>query len=137
MSLTVAYLVQFTLDRGWLFRTVDVYYDPWSLTQQHQQSLEKVLHERLKHHVNKFVKSYKKILGGNINVRKVKAVDKPRSRAHPNNFQLGVWLADKIVRRYDRLESSMDQSLIKTKNITEDVNLTYTECLSFQDDFQD
>jgi hypothetical protein len=137
MLFTVATLVRLALERGWVFKAVDIFYDPKSLTREHQSAIEEVLHKRLKKYANQFVQRYDKNLGEKVNFRKAKALEKPRSGSQPDKFQLGIWLADRIVRRSDEVISKGAEGLIETENLTRMVNDTLTECLNSQGDSRD
>jgi len=128
MILTIAYLIQMLLERKWKFKTVDVFYDPKSLSQEHKIAVEKVLQDRLKQHVKRFLQSTNH--HGRVKVRRVKAVKKSKPKTTPDKFQLGTWLADRIVRRYNKIVNMKRRNLIETKDITQDVIDTLNDFLN-------
>ena len=119
MIFTVAHLIRMLLDQNWMFKTVDLFYDPKSLSNDHEAAMVKCHQENLKQHIKNFLK--RNNIGKNINIRRVNAVKKPKKGCRPDKFQLGTWLADRIVRRYNKIGKIEEGSLIKTKDITEDV----------------
>jgi len=56
-------------------------------------------------------------------------VEKPQSGSPPDKFQLGVWLADRIVRSYEKVSANKDGDSIITLDITKDVNEDLIELL--------
>jgi hypothetical protein len=128
MILTVAYLIRMLLERKWKFKTVDVFYDPKSLSQEHKIAVEKVLQDRLKQHLKRFLQSTNH--HGRVKVRRVKAVEKPKPGSTHDKFQLGTWLADRIVRRYNKVVNMERRNLIETKDITQDVVDTLNDFLN-------
>jgi hypothetical protein len=103
MIFTIAKLDLRLLARSWAFKTIDIFYDSKSLTPQHRDSIEQYLRNNLTQRLNQSAAMHDKNFGGKIKVRRVKAVGKPRPGSPPDKFQLGVWLADRIVRRYEEV----------------------------------
>jgi len=128
MMFTVAYLVRIVLERRWNFKTADVFYDPKSLSKEHKCAMTKYLQDKLKLHIKHFLQNTK--IDGKINVRRVEAVKKSKPKTGPDKFQLGTWLADRIVRRYSKIVNMKRRSLIETKDITQDVVDTLKDFLN-------
>lgn len=125
MILTIAYLIRDLLDREWRFNTADVFYDSKSLSQEHRAAMEGSLQQRLRRHVAQFIRNTH--YAGEVRVRHVKAIEKPKSGAPLDKLQLGTWLADCIVRRSERFSSQNIEGLIGKRDITQDVNATLSD----------
>ena len=98
MIFTIAKLGLRLLERSWVFRTIDIFYDSKSLTPQHRDSIEQYLRNNLTQRLKRSVVMSNKNLGGKINVRRIKAGEEsPGQDISPDKFQLGVWLADRMV----------------------------------------
>lgn len=117
MALSIAWLFPILNKHGWSCGTSDVYYDPKSLTEVHRSKILESLQSRLKKQVNQFLKK----LGqkGKCNIRRVREVPKPKSGSLLDKFQLGTWLADRLVRNYDRLVEMDGSNVIELRDITE------------------
>lgn len=128
MILTIAYLIRDLLDRRWRFKTADVFYDPKSLTKEHRAAMELVLQDRLRRHVELFIKRHS--YEGKAKVRHVKAIEKPKHGYSHNKLQLGTWVADRIVRRSQRFSSLNVDRLLGKTDITQDVNAALNDFLN-------
>jgi hypothetical protein len=122
MIATIAKLDLRLIKRSWAFKTIDIFYDSKSLTPQYRDLIEQYLRNNLTQRLKRFVARSNKNLGKKINIRIIKAVAKPQSGSPPDKFQLGVWLADRIVRRYEEVASKKAGGSIITEDITNDVN---------------
>lgn len=125
--LTIAYLILDLFDRKWRFNTADVFYDPKSLSQEHRAAMEESLRQRLRRYVAQFIRNNHHV--GNVRVRHVKAIEKPKSGVPHDKLQLGTWLADRIVRKSERFSSQNLEGLIGKRDITQDVNATLSDLL--------
>ncbi len=134
MIFTIAKLGLRLLERSWAFKTIDIFYDPKSLMQQHRHLIEQHLRNNLTQRLKWFVVTTNKNLGGKINIRIIKAVEKPQSGSPPDKFQLGVWIADRIVRRYEKITAEKGRGSIITEDITNAVNEILNEYLRCEDD---
>jgi hypothetical protein len=117
MVLTIGWLFPILNKHGWLCGTSDVYYDPKSLTIVHRSMILKYLQSRLKKQVNKFLR--KMYQEAKCNIRRVQEVPKPKSGSPPDKFQLGTWLADRLVRNYDRFVEMDRSDVMEFRDITE------------------
>lgn len=117
MALSIAWLFPILNKHGWSCGTSDVYYDPKSLTEVHRSKILESLQSRLKRKVNQFLKEVGQ--KANCNIRRVQEVPKPKSGSPLDKFQLGTWLADRLVRNYDRLVEMDGNNVIEFRDITE------------------
>ena len=126
---TIAKLGLRLVNCSWAFRTIDIFYDSKSLGQQYRNLIEQYLQKNLTQHLYRSVAMSNKNLGKKINVRRIKAVGKPQPGSLPDKFQLGVWFADRIVRRYEEVAIKKEEDSIITDDITNDVNEDLIELL--------
>jgi hypothetical protein len=117
MILTIACLFPILAERRWSYKTVDVYYDPKSLTDMHRSKMSEVLQQRLKRHVKAFKRKMRQEV--KFNIRRIKETPKPKNGVPFDKFQLGVWLADRLVRRYDDFVNIDNTGVIKFRDITD------------------
>ena len=135
MILTIANLGLRLIEHSWAFRTIDVFYDSKNLVQQHRNVIEQYIQNNLTQRLNRSAAMHEKNLGGKIKVRGIKAVEKPQPGSPPDKFQLGVWLADRIVRSYKKGTAKKAGGSIITVDFTNDVNEDLIECLSCECNF--
>ena len=60
-------------------------------------------------------------------------MEKPQSGSPPDKFQLGVWVAERIVRRYEKITAEKGGGSIITEDITNAVNEILIEYLRCED----
>jgi len=125
MILTVACLIPELLGRLWSFKTADIYYDPKSLTKEHTTAVEWFLQNRVKQQVRRLFRNAN--VRPKVNVRRVMAVSKPKRGDAPGKFQLGTWIADRIVKRFDQIPDIVGESFVKTIDLTQHVNDTLND----------
>jgi hypothetical protein len=116
MSYTIAVSIKRILDRGWGFKTCDIFYDTKDLSQVHRNMMNEAIREKLKSSAVEFLKSQgyqKKII-----FRRINEVEKRKPGSQFNKFQLGTWLADKIVRKFYKFSNKNDTELIEIHDIT-------------------
>jgi hypothetical protein len=102
MILTVATALRRVPEEGWNFRTVDLYYDSKSLTVPHRDAIHETLRGRMTHYANEYARVQRRNRGKTLAVSRFSEVVKPGPNP-PNQFQLGVWSADRVVRRAEQL----------------------------------
>jgi hypothetical protein len=127
MISTIAKLV--LLDQSWTFRTIDIFYDFKSLTEHYRDSIKQYIRNNVRQRLNQSVTMFNQNLGGKINVRRIEAVKKPQPGYPPDKFQLGVWLADRIVKSYKKGTAKKAGGLIITVDITNEINEMLIELL--------
>lgn len=117
MVFTIGCLFPILTKKRWSYKTVDVYYDPKSMTDIHRNKILEYLQQRLKRQVKDFRRKMNQ--ESKFNIRRVKEIPKPKSRTQFDKFQIGVWLADRLVRKYDHLASIDDTDVIEFMDITD------------------
>lgn len=125
MTLTIAFLFPILVKRRWTYKTVDVYSDPKSLTDTHRIKISEVLQQRLKRHVKELRK--KMLQEKKFNIRRVREIRKPKAGSQYNKFQMGVWLADRIVRKYDDFAKVDNTGVIEFRDITDHCLSTFSK----------
>ena len=85
-------------------------------TEVHRSKILESLQSRLKRQVNQFLKEVGQ--KANCNIRRVQEVPKPKSGSPLDKFQLGTWLADRLVRNYDRLVEIDSNDVMEFSDIT-------------------
>jgi hypothetical protein len=135
MPFTIAKLVLRLLERSWAFRTIDIFYDSKDLKQKNRDSIEQYLRNNVTQHLRRFIEKSDKNLSDKINVRRIQEVKKSPSGYPPGKFQLGVWLADRIVRRNEEVASKKAGGSIITEDITNDVNEVLIELFELCSDY--
>ena len=165
MPFTIAKLGLRLLERSWAFRTIDIFYDSKGLKQKNRDSIEQYLRNNVTQHLRRFIEKSDKNLSdknklprrkqrgiqsksqlfpsrqaaGNlpveINVLRIQEVKKSPSGSPPDKFQLGVWLADRIVRRNEEVASKKAGGSIITEDITNDVNEVLIELFELCSDY--
>ena len=117
MVFTIGWLFPILSKHRWSYGTSDVYYDPKSLTNVHRSMIKKYLQSRLKKQVNEFLKKMHQ--EAKCNIRRIQETPKPKSAFPLDKFQLGTWLADCLVRDYDRLVRMDGSDVIEFRDITD------------------
>lgn len=137
MVFTIAKLGLRLLERSWAFRTIDIFYDSkdLDLKQKNRDSIEQYLRNNVTQHLGRFIEKPDKNLSDKINVRRIQEVKKSPSGSPPDKFQLGVWLADRIVRRNEEVASKKAGGSIITEDITNDVNEVLIELFELCSDY--
>lgn len=135
MPFTIAKLGLRLLERSWAFRTIDIFYDSKDLKQKNRDSIEQYLRNNVTQHLRRFIEKSDKNLSDKINVRRIQEVKKSPSGSPPDKFQLGVWLADRIVRRNEEVASKKAGGSIITEDITNDVNEVLIELFELCSDY--
>jgi hypothetical protein len=106
MILTVATALRRVLEEGWHFRTVDLYYDSKSLTVQHRDAIHETLRGRMTEYANQYSRMQRRNQGKTLAIRRFSETAKPGADP-PSQFQLGVWLADRVVRRAEQVSGGV------------------------------
>lgn len=116
MALTIGCLFPILTKRCWSYSTVDVYYDPKSLTAVNRTRILEYLQQKLPDQVKEFRKTmYQKV---KCNIRRIQEVPKSESGSPPDKYQLGIRVADRLVRKYDLLDRINVMDLISFRDIT-------------------
>ncbi len=118
LIMTVGAAFRRALEKSWSFSTVDVYYDPKSLTFEHRASVNLVLQRKMKLYAAEYLARYHRSLSDKVTVRRVKEVPKAK-RESPDKFQLGVWLADRIVRRFEKVKRMAGGGVFELEELTD------------------
>ncbi len=106
MILTVATALRRVLEQGWNFRIVDLCYDSKSLTVPHRDAIHETLRGRMTQYANQYARMQGRNQGKPLAVRRFSEVVKPGTNP-PNQFQLGVWLADRVGRDAEQLSGGV------------------------------
>lgn len=117
MALTIGWLFPILFKRRWSYKTVDVYHDQKSLTKIHRMKISEYLQQRLKWQARDFRR--KMLQEAKFNIRRIKETPKPKHGFPFDKFQLGVWLADRLVRRYDDFVNIDNTGVIEFRDITD------------------
>jgi hypothetical protein len=98
--------------------TVDIHFDPKTLTLAHSEAWKKTLREMVVRSAKRF--AWERSLGQlrKLSIRRIEPVTKSGHRAHKSDkFQMGTWVADKLCSNFDDIEtlrcpriSSLDMS---------------------------
>jgi hypothetical protein len=104
--------------------TVDIHFDPKTLTLAHSEAWKKSLREMVVRNAKRF--ALERSLGHlrKLSIRRIEPVTKSGHRPHKSDkFQMGIWVADKLCSNFDDIET-LKCSRISILDMSESVRRT-------------
>jgi hypothetical protein len=104
--------------------TVDIHFDPKSLTPGHRGAIERTLRGLLKSEARRYAAERNSSLLRKFNIRRFEAVSKSRAGETRNKFQAGTWVADKLCSNAANIEQAKRGQRIRIHDMSDVVRRT-------------
>lgn len=121
---TIGALIRYMFGVHQEIGTVDIHFDPKSLTPGHRSAIERTLHGLLKSEARRYAAERNSRLLRKFNIRRFEAVSKHKGGEPSDKFQIGTWVADKLCSSAANVEQTRTGQRIRIHDMSDVVRRT-------------